>query len=179
LGHGAPRELASEDEVERSLDPELHTKLTTALDRLDSLEASFKAGRAEELYSQTVKAWGRTSVQMSSDLGRVCKTLLISHQLNLDAGIDGGGQSAKPWVEELSGKAKFDRLVFKLEADGTISGTTAGRAIVKGTPADVSYAWLEAAVVEWIVTSVEFRPVPSAAIPAAPAAPVTGPSRRR
>lgn len=154
MGHGAPRELEQNDEPERSLDPAVHAELSRALDKMDRSNPAFKASRDEERGAQIVKLWNRTCKEIDAHLRALARVLINSHQLSLDMGSDGGGRGTKPWLEETS--MAFDRLVFRLE-DGTVLATTGDRVLTRGSIDDVSYEWIEAAVVAWVVSSVEQR----------------------
>jgi hypothetical protein len=156
VGSGPARELDGGEE-EIPLPPELATRLTAALDKLDRAEAAYKEARKEEKYSQTVKAWGRTCVEIDGHLRAVAKAVLKSHQLNLDTGSDGGGQNTKPWIEELTGKAKIERLTFKLDGDGDVVAFTPTRTLAKEPTSKISYDWLSNVIVNWIVTCAEAK----------------------
>ncbi|HHO50156.1 MAG TPA: hypothetical protein ENK18_04600 [Deltaproteobacteria bacterium] len=152
LGLGASRELKQQDRPQRPLEPELHERLTTALDKLDQLNPAFKASRDEERGAQMVKLWNRTCKDIDAHLRTLAKVLIDSHQLSLDMGSDGGGRGTRPWLEETS--MAFQRLIFRLE-DETVLATTGDRILARGSLDEVTYDWVQSAVVAWVVTSVE------------------------
>ncbi len=101
MGHGGARELEDDSGPAKILDPAVAAKLTAALTKFDAANPAFKSSRDDERYMQIVKAWGRAVSTIQGNLRTAIKVFLLSHQLSLDVGCDGGGQGAKPWVEEL------------------------------------------------------------------------------
>jgi hypothetical protein len=152
VGHGPARELSGGESKVVELNPELSSKLDTALERLDRLNAKFKAARDEERFAQSSKAWNRVCGEIDGYLRSVAKALIESHQLNLDIGSEGGGVKAKPYLEEMT--QVFERLYFRLDGDQAIAsfGT---RTVATTRIKELDYAWVEKAVVDWVVMSVE------------------------
>lgn len=152
MGKGAARELSHSDDEPQPLEEDLAQRLAEALEKIDRIKPAFKSTRDEERYAQMSKAWHRLCGEIDAHLRQVGKSIHASHQLSLDVGSDGGGINTKPFIEEISGA--FERLVFRLE-DTKVLATSAGRSILVGTVADVSYDWIKRAVVDWVVFSAE------------------------
>ncbi|MEQ1505439.1 MAG: hypothetical protein ABMB14_24620 [Myxococcota bacterium] len=148
MGHGPARELAGPESNVVELDPGLAAILDTALDKLDRVDPKFKATRDEERYAQTTKAWHRSCAELDAHLRLVGKVLFTSHQLNLDIGSEGGGVKARPWIDEMN--KVFERLWFVLEGTEVVA-TSGGATIARAKLKDVSYGWVERAVVDWVV----------------------------
>jgi hypothetical protein len=154
VGHGPARTLSGGEDKLVELSPELSSKLDVALEKLDKLNAKFKAARDEERFAQSSKIWNKTCGEIDGHLRNVAKTLVLSHQLNLDIGSDGGGVKAKPWIEEMS--QVFERLFFRLEGDQVIA-SFGSRTVATARIKDMSYSFVEQAVVDWVVMSIEQR----------------------
>jgi hypothetical protein len=154
MGSGPARELVTDSGPPKPLPDELAEKVEAALSKLDSIDPGFKERRADELFTQNVKAWTRTAKAMDAHLRAIAKTLINFHQLSLDIGSDGGGASTKPWLEETS--MAFERIYFKL-VDGTeVHATFQDEPILKGSVEDaLDRAWLEKAVTKWIQLAVQ------------------------
>jgi hypothetical protein len=136
------------------LTPELSSKLDVALEKLDKVNAKFKAARDEERFAQSSKSWNAVCGEIDTHLRNVAKTLILSHQLNLDIGSEGGGVKAKPWIEEMS--QVFERLYFRLEGDQAVA-FYGSRTVATTRIKEIDYTWIERAVVDWVVMSVEQR----------------------
>lgn len=154
MGHGPARELSRGDEREVELNPELASRLDAALERLDRLDGKFRAAREEERFAQSSKLWHRTCAELDEHLRTLGKVLIRTHQLNLDIGCEGGGVKAMPWMEEM-GQA-FDRLLFKLDGNEVVA-FSGSRTLLRGPVRSLTYEWVERAVAEWVVASVEHR----------------------
>ncbi|MBX2801733.1 MAG: hypothetical protein KTR31_28905 [Myxococcales bacterium] len=153
MGLGAPRENQQPDKPLKPLTPETSRRLGEALQHFDQLHPDFKQGRDDERDAQRAKIWNRTCKEMDGHLRQVAKVLINSHQLNLDMGSDGGGRGTKPWIEETS--SRFDRLYFRLEGDTVIASFGQDQEVGRGTIDGITYDWIEQAVVEWVIRSVQ------------------------
>ena len=152
MGHGPARELSQGSTRDLSLSPELSAKLGPALARLDAADARFKGARDEERFAQMSKAWQRLCTEIDGHLRHVAKVLLHHHQFALEVGSEGGSVNAKPFMEENGGA--LERLYFKLK-DGVAVAVVGDRTLSTTTLAEVSYEWVESAVVDWAVIAVE------------------------
>lgn len=152
MGHGPARELARAEDKEVELNAELSARLDVALARLDKLDARFRAAREEERFAQNTKIWNRLCAEIDGHLRTMAKVLFTSHQLNLDIGSDGGGMKARPWMEEMG--QTFERLWFKLDG-GQVVASSGARTIATAKLKEITYAWVERAVVDWVVGSAE------------------------
>lgn len=150
LGHG--RELAHAEDVDATLNEELSRRLDAALDRLDRMDPKFKAARDEERFAQSSKQWHRICGELDQHLRAIAKVLIRTHQLNLDIGCEGGGPKAMPWMEEMG--QVIERLTFRLE-NGEAVAEVGRQRLTSAKLRDVSYAFVEQAVAEWVVASVE------------------------
>jgi len=150
MGHGAARELDGPDGPLPELASELSAKLGTAMQRLDGMSAAFKEARDEERFMQRVKAWNSTCKEIDAHLRTIAKVLIDAHQFSLDIGSDGGGKNTQPWLEETA--MTIPKVHFRLEEDGKVSAASDGRVIMSCEMDEVSYAWLERAVIEWAVS---------------------------
>lgn len=153
MGHGAARALDG-PASDRLLDKAHLGKLTTALERLDRADETFKTNRDDMRFAQRAKLWGATSKEVDAWLRELGNLLHDSHQISLDIGSDGGGHGTKPWVED--GERKFPRLYFKL-LEGDILAVSADREVGRSSLAGLAFEWVESMVVTWIVSSAEAR----------------------
>lgn len=155
MGHGGARPAANEGPAsDRVLDKAHLAGLTSALERLDQVDETFKANRDDMRFAQRAKLWGATSKEVDTWLRELGNLLHDSHQLSLDIGSDGGGHGTKPWIED--GERKFPRLYFKL-LEGDILAVAGDNEIGRTTLAGLAFEWVESMVVAWIVSSVEAK----------------------
>lgn len=154
MGHGASRELTQGVARELVLSDELTAKLTAALEKLDRIDPKFKSARDEERFAQITKTWHRLCAEIDGHLRSVAKLLIHTHQLALEVGSEGGSINAKPFIDENGGS--LERLYFKLH-ENAIVVVSGQRTILTASLKDVSYEWVENAVVEWAVNTIESR----------------------
>lgn len=154
MGAGGDRELVVNEELDRELDPEASARMAAALLHIDRADAAFKQNREETRYSQNVKAWGRLCRVLDAHLRLMGNVFHEAHQLSLDIGVDGQGHAAKPWVEE-TGK-KIPKMYLRLH-EGKVQAISNNMLIAESEIADVTYEWVEACGVEWVVMSGEAR----------------------
>jgi hypothetical protein len=174
VGHGPARTLGQETQPDIELAPAHVERLDVALRRIDEVDEKFRAGREEERFAQSSKLWQAKCAEIDEHLRALAKVLIKSHQLNLDIGVDGGSVKARPWISEMSGV--LDRLWFRLE-DSQAIATWKDVQIASVAARDLSYAWVESAVVEWVVKVAEQAARPKAAPPPRPTGALPGPRR--
>lgn len=153
MGHGAPRDLGGNEAELPELPAELSTKLTFALDKLDSLDATFKEARDDERAMQLVKNWNGTCKEIEANLRLAARVLITSHQLSLEIGSDGGGKNTEPWVEESNNA--IAKLKIKLNAqNGTVTAHSGQNIVLETHINKVDFDWVLRAMVEWAVGAV-------------------------
>lgn len=152
MGHGAARELAQGDAGGRELEPELVAMLDAALEKLDAKDEKFKAARDEERFAQRSKLWHKACGELDVHLRGVANVLIKTHQLNLDIGNEGGGLKSTPWIEEMAGV--LPRLCFSLDGT-TVVASCGGQALASASVQQANYAFVERAVVAWVVAIAE------------------------
>lgn len=155
MGHGAPRELATQQGPLTDLPDELAQRLEGALQKLDSLEPEFGQSRQDERHQQLSGAWMAKSNEIVEHLRTIGKVIVGSHQILTDMAQDGAGISATPWMEE--GSNRLERLIIRNLSGPVRAETSKGVVLEAASMEDVDYAWLERAVVEWIVQDIETR----------------------
>ncbi len=150
MGSGASRSISAETE-DRPLPDSLAEKLSAALARVDAVDATFKSARDDARYQQQVKDWGRTTKEIDGHLRMIGNTIYKSHQISLDIGSDGGGHSARPFLEDLG--RKLGRVEYRLVEGRVVARTSDGRDLGTCAMDGVTYDWLEQMAVEWLVHS--------------------------
>ena len=154
MGSGAARELTDNLKDLQPLKPAHLEKLGQALKHLDGLDASFKTGRDEERYAQMVKAWGGTCKEIELHLRRLCKVFIDAHQISLDLGLQGGGNTMAAYVEETGGV--IEKLWIRMNTESGRAEAFAGEKLFAHGSMEqaANYDWLEAVMVEWVVRGV-------------------------
>ena len=152
MGHGPARELAVADDVTRTLGKEHKARLDVAVERIDDFNEHFAQARHDEKVSQQSKAWSAMCSEMEGQLRMLARVFLRSHQLSFDMGIDGGGLSARVFMEE-TGRT-FERVYFEFD-EGELLARYEGNTLDTIPLEDFSVDWLERMVVEWVVAAAE------------------------
>ena len=150
MGGGAKRELAVSGE-KRDLDPQVSARLEVSLQKLDAHSDYFKQAREDEKLMQLSKAWTSHVQTIVGYCREACGAIIEANQIALDAGSDGAGLGARPWVEETSNT--LQRLFFELEGEQIMlrcDGETLGTAELS----DISYEWCEKVLVNWVIWAV-------------------------
>ena len=157
MGSGPARPDVNSDVEERELTPEVSARLGAALRKLDAVDPEFKTNRDDTRYSQNVKAWGRLCRDIDTHLRGVGNAFHEAQQLSLDIGVDGQGANAKPWLEEMG--RKLPKLYFRLH-EGKVQSYSNNKLIAQGELTEITYEWIEACAVEWIIQTVEQKVSP-------------------
>ncbi len=155
MGSGAARELGGSADSERVLDPEQNARLGAACLRLDGADPEFKLNRDDTRNMQRVMMWTALAKVVDGYLREVGNVLYRAQQLSLDIGVEGAGQGTKPYIEETA--RKFEKLSFRLHTDGEVHATMGNRSISHVSLEQLTYEWVEAAAVDWLVFTAEGR----------------------
>ena len=151
MGHGAPRTLSGKTEL-IPINEELSAKLSAALKTFDSIDEDFKTSREDELRQQVSKAWTAQAEGIVNDLRQISLSIVESHQILCDMGQEGAGAGIRPWIEE----SGFRLPKMEIVLNGQQVSAKVGDHTLRSTHMNsVDYQWLEEAVVEWMIYSVE------------------------
>lgn len=155
MGVGAGRPIEGDEEDGRPLSPQLGAAMERALARLENANDGFRTAREDERNSQMVKRWNRMCREIDGHLRAISSVLIHSHQLSLDMGSEGVGRNIRPWLEETT--HALDRLTIKLDPNDEVVATVGEIELLRGELDRVSYEWVEEAVVNWVLTSVDLK----------------------
>ncbi|MCO4746922.1 MAG: hypothetical protein KC912_19145 [Proteobacteria bacterium] len=134
------------------MNPDLSSRLGSALAKMDSMDPSFKTLRDDERAAQQTKLWKILCKEIDGHLREAAEVVVNAHQVGLDIGSDGGGRDQKPFIEEVN--EKFPRLEYRLQ-NGKVIAVCNNRGLAQVEMDGIEYDWIEATIVTWLVWLIE------------------------
>lgn len=155
MGLGPDKHQTTNQVEGRALSPQLNAALERALSRLDQVDERFRDQRAEERNSQMIKRWHLVCKEIDEHLRAIAQVMIESHQLSLDMGSSGGARQIRPWLVETTNT--LDRFEIWLDDNDEVVAQVGDTELLRGPVERVSYDWVEEAVVNWVLTSVDLK----------------------